>query len=132
LTCSEALITKLSLDRGTSKTLKVTITTDVGDITGAKLVLGVEAHPRGTPSTNLLEKRSANNGGSDAEAKIIDGVNRIIHFFFVKADTLTTLSGNRYRMGALILLPGSSDPVTLISTGYLDVNESVAEEIPSP
>jgi len=86
------------------RTLRLTITNDIGDITGSKLWMSVKNTLDDADVDAVITKLSANNGGSDQQAKVVDGVNRIIEFYVVPDDTRDLDSGD-YWWDAVIELP---------------------------
>jgi hypothetical protein len=99
----------ITVHKGRDRTVRVTITNDtVGDITNAKLwfVVKKDIHVD-TDLEALITKKSANNGGADAQAKVVDGANRIVEFYIVPADTASMGEGD-YWGGAAIELPGGA------------------------
>ncbi len=95
--CAEGV----TIYKGRHRTLRVTISTDVGDITGSKLWFSVKKEITDEDDDAVIIKKSANNGGSDLQAKIIDGPNRIIEFYIIPTDTATLDHGN-YNADAVI------------------------------
>lgn len=107
--CSEGV----TIYKGRHRTLRVTITTDVGDITNAKLWFSVKKEVSDADTDAVIIKKSANNGGSDAQAKVVDGANRIIEFYIEPTDTSALDHGN-YNADAVIELPSSAKRYQLL------------------
>jgi len=89
--CSKA---EVDIYRMRDRTLQVTITTDVGDITDSLLWLTVKRELGDVDADAVITKLSANNGGSDSQAKVTDGINRIIEFYIDRTDTEDLNAGN--------------------------------------
>lgn len=84
---------------------------ELGDITGSLLWFSVKADEESDDTDALISKKSANNGGSDAQAKIITatGTLKVIEYYIVPDDTdpalnTTALPGD-YACDAVIQLP---------------------------
>lgn len=87
------------------RTLRLTIkNSDVGDITGSKLWMSVKERIEQADIDAVITKKSLNNGGSDSQAKVIDGANRIVEFYILPADTVALHEGD-YWWDAVIELP---------------------------
>ena len=100
---------EVSLYQARNRTIRLTISTDIGDITDSKLWMSVKKALTDADTDALITKLSANNGGSDSQARVVDGVNRIIEFYIVPDDTRLLDAGD-YWWDAVIELPsgGSS------------------------
>lgn len=107
--CSEGV----TIYKGRDRTLRATITTDVGDITGAKLWFSVKKEVSDADTDAVIIKKSANNSGSDAQAKVVDGPNRIVEFYITPTDTSALDHGN-YSADAVIELPSSAKRYQLL------------------
>jgi len=98
------ILGEVEVYQGRDHTLRVTIKTDVGDITGAKLWFAVKESADVDDAQAAILKRSANAGGSDAEAKVVDGQNRVVEFYISRDDTPGMTEGD-YIADAAIELP---------------------------
>ena len=107
--CSEGV----TIYKGRHRTLRVTITTDLGDITGAKLWFSVKRQLEDADIAAVIVKKSLNNGGSNAQAIVVDGINRIVEFYVLPTDTATLDHGN-YNADAVIELPSSAKRYQLL------------------
>jgi hypothetical protein len=63
-------------------------------LTGAKIWFSVKEDNDDPDGEALFTKKSANNGGSDAEAKVIDGPNGIIEVYILPDDTADIEAGD--------------------------------------
>jgi hypothetical protein len=68
------------------QTIRATIT-GPGDITGAKIWFTVKRDKADIDTDALITKKSQNNGGSDADAKVTDGPNGIVEVYIARDDT---------------------------------------------
>lgn len=105
------------------KTIRISIITDVGDITNAKLWLFVKTKTSDLDEEAVITKKSLNNGGADTDAIVVDGPNRIIDFFIVETDT-ESLEPMKYNYDAVIELPGG-DKVQLIPPSEFKIKQPV-------
>lgn len=88
------------------RTIRMTIqNNDLGDITGSSLWLAVKLYIDKLDSDALILKKSADIGGGDDEAKVVDGENRIVEFYIKPEDTVD-LDPGEYFADAVIKLPG--------------------------
>jgi len=94
----------VTLYQARDRTMRLTITNDIGDITGSKLWMSVKRSLDDADTDAVITKLSANNGGSDDQCKVVDGVNRIIEFYIVPDDTRDLDYGD-YWWDAVIELP---------------------------
>lgn len=106
-----------------SLAIRVLISTDVGDITASKLWLLVKKKASDLDLAAVITKKSLNNGGSDSEAIVVDGPNRIIDFFIVEADT-ESLEPAKYNYDAVIQFP-SGDKTQLVPPSQFLVKQPV-------
>lgn len=97
---------------------------EISDITGAKLHLSVAERETQDDTDAKITKKSANNGGADAQALVVSGEAKLVRFF-IDADDTKTLTAKRYVVDALIILPGETEPETLIPVHYFDLLEPV-------
>ena len=84
--CSGGLV--VSMYKNRNRTIRATIT-GPGDLTDAKIWFCVKASRTDADVDALITKKSANNGGSDSEAIVVDGPNGIIDIFIIPSDTTT-------------------------------------------
>jgi hypothetical protein len=101
--CSKA---EIDIYKMRDRTLQVTITTDVGDLTGSKLWFSVKQNLEDLDVNALITKLSLNNGGGDDQAMVTDGVNRVVEFYLERTDTQAMDPGD-YWMDAVIQLPSA-------------------------
>ena len=96
---------QINLFKKRDRTFRMTIQNeDVGDITGSSLWMSVKEQMGDEDSESVIIKRNTEAGGSDSEAKVIDGENRIVEFYIVPSDT-EDLSPGEYFADAVIMLP---------------------------
>lgn len=97
---------QINLFKKRDRTFRMTIQNeDVGDITGSSLWMSVKEQMEDEDSEAVIMKRNTEAGGSDSEAKVIDGENRIVEFYIVPSDT-EDLDPGEYFADAAIMLPG--------------------------
>jgi len=68
------------------QTVRITIT-GPGDLTGAKIWFSVKDDKADIDTDALITKKTANNGGTDLQAKVTDGPNGIVEVYIAKEDT---------------------------------------------
>lgn len=96
---------QIDLFKKRDKTFRMTIQNEeVGDITGADLWMMVKADEDDADADALITKKSVNVGGSDDQAKVVDGPNRIVEFYIIPSDT-EDMSPGEYVADAVIRLP---------------------------
>lgn len=66
-----------------------------GDITGFKIWFTAKVNKDDADVDAVITKKSANNGGSDAQAKVTDGPNGVLEIYFIPTDT-ATLESSEY------------------------------------
>jgi len=100
--CSDVV----NLYKNRDRTIRFTITNeDVGDITGALIWFSVKKEVTDTDSEAVITKKSTGiTGGDDSQAKVVDGVARIIEVYVLPADTVDLDAGG-YVSDAVIQLP---------------------------
>jgi hypothetical protein len=66
-----------------------------GDITDFKIWFTAKVNKNDIDSAAVITKKSANNGGSDSQAKVTDGPNGVLEIYFIPTDTVN-LSASEY------------------------------------
>lgn len=92
-TCTDCLDYSVCMYRKRNRTIKATIT-GLGDLTGAKIWFSIKSEGEDGDSEALVEKKSLNNGGTDTQAKVVDGPNGIIEIYIVPDDTAAIDEGD--------------------------------------
>ena len=72
--------------RKRDRAIRVTVT-GPGDLTGAKIWFSVKADLDDADGNALIVKKSANNNGSDEQAKVTDGPGGILEIYILSEDT---------------------------------------------
>ncbi len=121
--CGEPGDNAITIYRNCNLTLRVTIQTNVGDITGSSLWFAVMDDLTEDDADAEILKRNEAAGGpaGDTEANVVDGPNRICECYFVPANT-TALESDKYKISAMIQLP-SGNKVPLITPRDFIVEE---------
>lgn len=97
---------QINLFKNRDRTFRMTIQNEsIGDITGSFLWMAVKKNIEDSDIEAVILKRNTEAGGSDSEAKVIDGEDRIVEFYIVPSDT-EDLDPGEYFADAVIKLPG--------------------------
>lgn len=94
MTCSCEHIVTMYRKRNKIVRLVVSTSSGVLDITGAKIWFSVKRNRTDVDTSALITKKSANNDGSDAQAKVIDGAAGIFEVYLVPVDTQNITAGD--------------------------------------
>lgn len=81
------------------ETIRVTLYSDTEnsvpyDLTGAKIWFSIKAERDNPDAEALVTKKSANNGGSDAQAKVVDAENGVLEIYIDRTDTANLDNGS--------------------------------------
>ncbi len=116
---------QINLFKKRDRTFRMTIQNDdVGDITGSFLWMAVKRQMDDDDSEAVIMKRNVEAGGSDSEAKVIDGENRIVEFYIEPSDT-EDLKQGEYFADAVIKLPGGRK-LQLVEPFLLSLKQPIA------
>lgn len=97
----------VKLYKNRTRTLELTIVTDLGDITGALIWFSIKKVITDEDVDALVTKLSDGiPGGSDAQAKVVDGPNRVIEIYLDPADTVDISAGSYVSDAVIQLLSG--------------------------
>lgn len=85
--------TKVAVYRKRNRTIRITLT-GPGDLTGAKIWFSVKDEKSDPDNDALILKKNLAAGGTDDQAKVIDGPNGIIEIYIVPTDTVSMSAGD--------------------------------------
>lgn len=88
--CACGVDAGFAIFKNRNRTLRITVS-GPGDLTGAKIWFSVKASRDDVVA--LITKRSLNNGGTDAQAVVINGVGGVIEIYIDPADTISMATG---------------------------------------
>ncbi len=95
--CTTYCDTKIECYKKRSKTIRVTVQVSTSvplDLTGALIWFSVKRDNDDADTDSLISKKNLDNGGSDAEAQVVDGPNGILEVYIDPTDTEAMEAGD--------------------------------------